>query len=281
MHIFLHFTCILLALFKNYVYLCIAENYAPGIEELSRMLLSQWLIEQYGVDAGTLGADLSGADLAAAVHDALVRSGRSYDDQRAILHAAALHHADVGFGEACLDRVDRIAALQRRLASTVVPPLECHSDASVRSPRPPAPPVAALRFEAGWSVNDATLGAVDDFCHDLVAKGYVAARPDVELDLRQGFGYFRHADDPMRQRMPVVWLHYQNELRYLVRLLLGRTPPLCRVAGGPRCWEVTVTLFTDARGRAFRTSNLDHGEPPPESRRRDIEALVPRCPQRK
>lgn len=277
----MHSACIPLALFQKNVYLCIAEKCVPGIIRLSRMLLSQWLIEQYGVDVGTLGSDLSGSDLASAVHSALVRCGRSYDDQRAILHAAARHHADVDFGEACLDRVDRIAALQRRLASTVVPPVECHSTSSVREPRPPAQPVAALRFEAGWSVNAATLGAVADFCHDLVAKGYVAARPGVEVDLRQGFGYFASADDPLRQRAPVAWLHYQNELRYLVRLLLGRTPPLCRMGGGPRCWEVTVSLFTDARGRAFRTSNLDHGEPPPDSRRRDIDALVPRHPQRK
>ena len=243
-------------------------------------MLRQWLIDEYGVELDASAEALGGADLAAAVQQALVRARLGFDRQRAVLRAAAERQADVVFGNACLDAVDAIAAFQRRLADTPVPdspsPSRRHSAVTARSARPPAPPFAELRFLAAAPDAPELADILDDFARRLVAQGYVENRPDIVRDLRQGLGYYRRGEDPLRLRRTIRWLRPQNQLSHLVRCLLDAQAPICRVPdGNAGRWQVTADIFADRAGRTFENRNFDHARLGDGPARRALEALVP------
>lgn len=241
------------------------------------MSLDDWLIDEYGIRLGVPGDGVAGAALADALRRALVAAGRSYADQEAILRRAALAYADVDFGEACLALVDRIATLRLRLASLPAPPDAPRSAPAARRLPAAGATHAALRFVALWPLESTTFDLVDDFVRRLAAAGYVAAQPALEADLRQGLGYYRPGEDPLRLRRTVRWLHRRQELRCLVRLLTEGPAPLCAVPLGSHSgrWQVAASLFVDARGLAIKNSQLDSGDPPPD-RQAALRNLVPR-----
>lgn len=248
-------------------------------------MLTQWLIDEFGVVFAPADGGPKGVPLADAMLQALVDAGLDYDRQRAVLHAAPTVLHDHRFGRRCLELCDEIGAFQRLLAATPAPAAAArttarrHSAVIARDRRPPAKPFAELRFVASRPAADDVCTVVSDFCRRLVAEGYVRQRPDAERDLRQGLGYYRRGEDPLRQRQTLVWLHRQNELRHLFIRLLDDPAPLCLEPDSPDGrWQVCADLFCDRDGRRLYNNNLDHGELHDERRRRRLDALVPRLP---
>lgn len=221
-----------------------------------------------------------GAEQAAALYRALVAAGCDYGEQRHLLLTAFDHHADVAFGEGCLDLVARIDSLAaRRAAVTDREVAKRHSGVVKNKDWGAGEAYATLRFAPARSVSAELLDAVDDMVARLAEANYVEAAADLVRDLRQGLGYYRPGEDPLRRRRTVRWLKGQNALHFWVAAMLGGREPLIRVAdGAPGCWVTAASLFIDRQGRAFTYSRLEHGVLRNTAQQQWLRATIPLTP---
>lgn len=245
------------------------------------MSLSEWLIQRHGLAFEATDTQ-TGEELVGALCRALAAAGFDFDAQKSVLLEAPDVYCDTAFLEACIDRVklierlqaERRAALERHLA-------RCQSGVSRRQPRPQASDVARHRFVPCWPLTAETVGIVDDMLGRLAGAGYLEATAETLRDLRQGFGYYRQAEDPYRLRRPVRWLRSQNALHWWLCGLLGDRggSPLIAVAeGGVGRWVTAASLFADRNGRAFTYAQLEHGCPASADQRRWLDATIPLRP---
>ena len=244
------------------------------------MSLIEWLQRDFGVDLDT--ADIQdGAALAAALCRALVAAGMDYGEQRHILLQASDRHCDLAFGNACLVQVERLDAFRAHRATFVDRPVrKCHSGVSKNKQWEAGAEYAELRFVAARTVDEDLLDAVDDMCRRMAGEGYVELRDDVVLDLRQGLGYYRPGEDPVRRRHTVRWLRGQNALHFWVDAMLNGREPLIRAAGGAQgCWKTAASLFVDRQGRTFTNERLEHGILRNEEQRQWLLSVIPRTPR--
>lgn len=224
------------------------------------MKLDEWLHTRYGLALG--GFDTAdGAALEQRLYRAMVEAGFGYMLQREVLYEASGRHADLLFGQACLDRIDAIARFEdRRRAVSVRKTRQCHSGVSKNKDWAPGAETAELRFQAARTLDGDLMDAIDDMVMRLVDRGYLEARPDIARDLRQGLGYYRPTEDPVRPRRTAKWLKGQNALHCWVAALLAPPDPLCRVGEGALgCWVTAASIFIDRHGRAFTYDRLEHG----------------------
>lgn len=243
------------------------------------MSLTEWLKTAYGVDF-LPGGGLHGGPLAEAFCRALEEAGLDYGTQRAALVEAADRRHDLAFGNACLDHAEAIDAyLARRAALVDREVRKCRSGVVKNKEWAAGAEYAELRFAAARPPDGDLLDAVDDMCRRLAGEGYVELRDDVVRDLRQGLGYYRPGEDPVRRRHTVRWLRGQNALLCWIAVMLGGRDPLIRVAGGaPGCWVTAASLFVDRQGRAFTYARLEHGVLRNELQERWLLSLIPRSP---
>lgn len=221
-----------------------------------------------------------GADLERRLYQALVAAGLDYALQKEILFDASGLHHDLAFGQACLDRIDAIDRfLLRRGALHHKKTRRCDNGVRKNKDWAPGADSAELRFQPARTPSDDLCRALDDMALRLVERGYIEARPDIARDLRQGLGYYRRGEDPLRQRRTVKWLKGQNALHCWVAAILHPEDPLCRVGeGNPGCWVTTASLFIDRHGRAFTYSRLEHGVMRNGDELRWLQRTIPRSP---
>lgn len=241
------------------------------------MSLTEWIKADYGILLD-FPDDLRGEPRAHALYRALVDANLDYGTQKALLAAASDRVHDKDFGIACLDLIGEIEAFERRRHSLRVAPLrKCHSGVPKKKERQPGAEYAELRFAAARRVDGDLLDAVDDMLRRLLSEGYVESRPDVLRDLRQGLGYYRPGEDPLRQRRTVKWLRNQNVLRCWIELMLAGRCPLIRDGDGASgCWVTAASLFVDRKGNAFTHKNLNHGILKNSTQRQWLEKIIPR-----
>lgn len=244
------------------------------------MSLKEWLKADYGVD---FHADpgMGGDAQAAALFRTLEAAGLDYGLQRAILLEAGDRHQVLSFGTACLDRVDAIDAyLARRAATAEKEVRRCHPRVSKNKDWAAGAEYADLRFAAARTVDEDSVAVVEEMVRRLAAEGYVELHPDVVRDLRQGLGYYRAGEDPVRRRHTVRWLRGLNALHFWIDALLGGREPLIRVAdGAPGCWVTAASLFVDVHGCALTNQRLEHGILRNDLQRQWLLSIIPRTPR--
>ena len=175
------------------------------------MLLIDCLKQSYGLDVVFDGAP-RGMQLAEALYRALVDAGRDYAEQRQILFEATQVYRDLDFGNACLDKVESIAAFERRRGQLSVPKVRNRvSGVPKNKDWAMGAEYADLRFSAARPVDADSAASVEGMIRQLLAAGYIEQRPEVVLDLRQGLDYYLLGEDVVRQRRTVKWLKGQNE----------------------------------------------------------------------
>ena len=244
------------------------------------MLLAEWLKTAYGVMFSPSDG-LRGGPLAEALCRTMEDAGLDYGTQRAVLFDAADRQHDLSFSNACLDHAEAIDAYLIRRASLVNREVrKCRSGVVKNKDWAAGAEYAELRFAAARTASDDLLDAVDDMCRRMAAEGYVELHSDVVRDLRQGLGYYRPGEDPMRRRHTVRWLRGQNALHCWIAAMLGGREPLIRVAdGAPGCWVTAASLFVDRQGRAFTNERLEHGVVHNKVQEQWLLAVVPRTPK--
>ena len=241
------------------------------------MSLEKWLIERYDLHLeAPQGA--SGVPLADALCSALAAAGFDFDSQAALLLEASERHADIAFAEACLDRVERIEALQaRRREALQRHQARCQAGVGRRQPKAPAPEVAVHRFVPLWPASDQSADLVDDMLRRLASEGFILLEEWTLRDLRQGLGYYRRGEDPYRLRRPARWLAGMNALHFWVELMMDEEHALISVAdGSAKKWVTAASLFTDRQGHAVTNGRIEHGEVESAALRRRIERCVPK-----
>lgn len=244
------------------------------------MLLTEWLKTVYGLTFSPCDG-LRGGPLAEALCRTMEDAGFDYGMQRAVLFDAADRQHDLSFSNACLDHAEAIDAYHARRAALVNREVrKCRSGVVKNKDWAAGAEYAELRFAAARTISDDLLDAVDDMCRRMAAEGYVEVQSDVVRDLRQGLGYYRQGEDPVRRRHTVRWLRGQNALHCWIAAMLGGREPLIRVAdGAPGCWVTAANLFVDRQGRAFTNERLEHGVVRNKEQERWLSSLVPRSPK--
>ncbi|MBR1550179.1 MAG: hypothetical protein IJ634_06020 [Bacteroidales bacterium] len=221
-----------------------------------------------------------GSALAEAFYRALVAQGKDYAEQRHLLIRAVDHVNELDFGNACLDRVARIDDFRQRRAAVVD-----HEVAKRNSGVPKnkdwatGEAYATLRFAPAREVCDELCDAVEDMVALMVKENYLEAAADLPRDLRQGLGYYRPGEDPLRRRRTARWLKGQNVLHCWIAAMLGGRDPLIRVApGAPGCWVTAASLFIDRQGKAFTYSRLEHGTLKNQTLKNWLHTTIPQVP---
>jgi hypothetical protein len=240
------------------------------------MTLTEWIQERYGLNV-PLPSGLRGVPLAEALCSALVDAGADYGQQKAVLVDCARRRHDLDFGNACLDLKERIETFERRLEDAQVAKVgKCHSAVVKNKDWPAAKAYADYRFVAARPLSDELFDGIDSMAERLLAEGYIELREEVVVDLRQGLGYYRPDEDPVRRRRTIRWLKGQNALHVWVKYMLDVTPPLIRKSPGPEgCWDIAASLFCDRNGRAFTNSRLEHGVVKDEHQSRWLRSVIP------
>ena len=224
--------------------------------------------------------DQDGCALAEAFYRALVEQGKDYAEQRHLLLVACDHVFDTDFGNACLDRVARIDAFRQRRAEVVDREVaKRYSGVPKNKDWAAGEAYANLRFAPARTVTEHLILAVEDMIGLLVQENYLEPHGDLLRDLRQGLGYYRPDEDPLRRRRTARWLKGQNALHVWVAAMLGGREPLIRVAdGAPGCWVTAASLFIDRQGRAFTYSRLEHGRLSNEKQEAWLRGIIPLSP---
>lgn len=243
------------------------------------MSLTESIKKYCGVDL-VVASGQGGAALAEDFYRALVADGKDYAEQRHLLLVAADHVFDLDFGNACLDRVAALDAFRERRAAVVDREVAKRlSGVPKNKDWATGEAFATLRFAPARKATDELLGAVEDMVGTLVKENYLEAADNLLLDLRQGLGYYRTDEDPLRRRRTARWLKGQNALHCWVAAMLGGREPLIRVApGAPGCWVTAASLFIDRQGKAFTYSRLEHGRLKNEEQKQWLRDLVPLTP---
>lgn len=240
-------------------------------------MLRDWLIAQ-GLTFD-FSDNMSGEELVNSLSRSLTAANFDFDEQRNILLQAPDHYRDAEFLDACIARADYIGRLQNKRRELIERHLsECKNGVSGKRVRMPAAEVARLRFAAAWPLRDEVFDIVDDMILNMAKHGYLESTPSALVDLRQGFGYYRPDEDPVRLRAPVRWLRNQNALHWWISALMGARNkcPLIKVdEGGAGCWVTAASIFADCDGHAYTNEQLEHGRPSSQTQRDWLDSTVP------
>ena len=240
-------------------------------------MLRDWLIAQ-GLTFD-FSDNMSGEELVNSLSRSLTAANFDFDEQRNILLQAPDHYFDAEFLDACIARAEYIGRLQNKRSALLERKLsECKNGVSRKRVRMPAAEVARLRFTAARPLRDEVFDIVDDMLLKMVRNNYIEPSPDALLDLRQGFGYYRPNEDPVRLRAPVRWRSSKNALHWWISALMGarNNCPLMKVEeGGAGCWVTAASIFADAEGNAYTNEQLEHGRPTSQTLRDWLDSTVP------